>query len=404
MEEARKIKMEKAKALQEERRRVEFERKAQEEAATQTAQGAQTKEKEIVDLTSTIEHMKRVEWEKYIEEQRAAQLAREKIKEALKRKAKESVLEPREGSPKRPRQENEEELENIQLDPTPPSPSTTTPPVLLASSPQPPSSPKSPSSPKPSPLQNSPKSTTSSPAPTSPQQQQDTAKIIVVPPPSHQTDKESVPGKDKEDQEMTQAGTTKPKPAKKELQIPLMQLAEPTQEEAYEEKVSMLEFAGFFAKVDPHGNVFPSHVLASHYLQTFEEAFVTGFFEISTQIFHPMVKDLKARLRLETEITGSRSVTGLDSGSGFVFCICCDWLVSGYWLVSGFLDYYWLVSGFLDCDCASSGFGLWCGQQFLVTGQQFQFLVWSAVFGSGLWLVSVSGYWFQPLASFRASG
>ncbi|MCO5605149.1 hypothetical protein L7F22_059329 [Adiantum nelumboides] len=35
--------------------------------------------------------------------------------------------------------------------------------------------------------------------------------------------------------------------------------------------------------------------LQSHYLQTFKEAFITGFFEISTQIFHPMAKDLKAR-------------------------------------------------------------------------------------------------------------
>ncbi|MCO5612841.1 hypothetical protein L7F22_067112 [Adiantum nelumboides] len=34
--------------------------------------------------------------------------------------------------------------------------------------------------------------------------------------------------------------------------------------------------------------------LPSHFLQTFEEAFITGFFEISTQIFHPMAKDLKA--------------------------------------------------------------------------------------------------------------
>ncbi|MCO5563862.1 hypothetical protein L7F22_017512 [Adiantum nelumboides] len=35
--------------------------------------------------------------------------------------------------------------------------------------------------------------------------------------------------------------------------------------------------------------------LPSHFLQTFEEAFVMGFFKISTQIFHPMAKDLKAR-------------------------------------------------------------------------------------------------------------
>ncbi|MCO5599739.1 hypothetical protein L7F22_053846 [Adiantum nelumboides] len=34
--------------------------------------------------------------------------------------------------------------------------------------------------------------------------------------------------------------------------------------------------------------------LPSHFLQTFKEAFVTGFFKISTQIFHPMAKDLKA--------------------------------------------------------------------------------------------------------------
>ncbi|MCO5592774.1 hypothetical protein L7F22_046777 [Adiantum nelumboides] len=35
--------------------------------------------------------------------------------------------------------------------------------------------------------------------------------------------------------------------------------------------------------------------LPSHFLQTFEKAFVTGFFKINTQIFHPMAKDLKAR-------------------------------------------------------------------------------------------------------------
>ncbi|MCO5578228.1 hypothetical protein L7F22_032066 [Adiantum nelumboides] len=38
--------------------------------------------------------------------------------------------------------------------------------------------------------------------------------------------------------------------------------------------------------------------LPSHYLQTFKEVFVTGFFEISTQIFHPMAKDLKASCSL----------------------------------------------------------------------------------------------------------
>ncbi|MCO5593040.1 hypothetical protein L7F22_047045 [Adiantum nelumboides] len=79
MEEARKIRMEKAKALQEEMRRLEVEKKAQEEAAA--AQAAQTKEKEVVDLSGTIEHLKKIEIEKHMEEQRAAQLAREKIKE-----------------------------------------------------------------------------------------------------------------------------------------------------------------------------------------------------------------------------------------------------------------------------------------------------------------------------------
>ncbi|MCO5586770.1 hypothetical protein L7F22_040712 [Adiantum nelumboides] len=74
MEVARKARMEKAKALQEERRRLETEKKAQEEAVA--AQAAQTKEKEVVDLSGTIEHLKKIEREKHIEEQRAAQLAR----------------------------------------------------------------------------------------------------------------------------------------------------------------------------------------------------------------------------------------------------------------------------------------------------------------------------------------
>ncbi|MCO5601789.1 hypothetical protein L7F22_055914 [Adiantum nelumboides] len=39
----------------------------------------------------------------------------------------------------------------------------------------------------------------------------------------------------------------------------------------------------------------PLMYLPSHFLQTFKEAFVLGFFKISTQIFHPMAKDLKAR-------------------------------------------------------------------------------------------------------------
>ncbi|MCO5554641.1 hypothetical protein L7F22_008174 [Adiantum nelumboides] len=120
MEEAKKLRIEKAKALQEERKRLEAERKAQEEAAA--AQAAQVKEKEVIDLSSTIEYLKKVEREKHAEEQRVAQLAREKIKEALSRKAEGPILEPSQGNPKRPRQEDEEELEHIQADPPPSSP------------------------------------------------------------------------------------------------------------------------------------------------------------------------------------------------------------------------------------------------------------------------------------------
>ncbi|MCO5573952.1 hypothetical protein L7F22_027730 [Adiantum nelumboides] len=98
MEEARKIRLEKAKALQEERRQIEVEQKAQEQAATQAAQSAKSaKEKEVVDLTGTIELMKKKE--KHLEEQWATKLAREKIKEALKRKAEEPVLKLREARP-----------------------------------------------------------------------------------------------------------------------------------------------------------------------------------------------------------------------------------------------------------------------------------------------------------------
>ena len=38
------------------------------------------------------------------------------------------------------------------------------------------------------------------------------------------------------------------------------------------------------------------HFVAGHYLQKFEDAFYTGFFEYQTQIFGPLVKDLGARL------------------------------------------------------------------------------------------------------------
>ncbi|MCO5562236.1 hypothetical protein L7F22_015862 [Adiantum nelumboides] len=99
MEEAKKQRLEKAKALQEERKRLKAEEEAQEEA--EAAQAAQTQEKEVIDLTGTIEYLKKIEKEKHLVEQRAAQFAREKIKEALNRKAEEPILEPSQGSPKR---------------------------------------------------------------------------------------------------------------------------------------------------------------------------------------------------------------------------------------------------------------------------------------------------------------
>lgn len=36
--------------------------------------------------------------------------------------------------------------------------------------------------------------------------------------------------------------------------------------------------------------------VAGHYLQTFKDAFYTGFFEYQTQIFGPLVQELGARL------------------------------------------------------------------------------------------------------------
>ncbi|MCO5614662.1 hypothetical protein L7F22_068946 [Adiantum nelumboides] len=97
MEEARKLRMEKAKALQKERKRLEAKEKAQEKA--EAAQAAQTQEREVIDLSGTVEYLKKIEREKHTAEQRAAQLAREKIKETLSKEAEEPVLEPSQGSP-----------------------------------------------------------------------------------------------------------------------------------------------------------------------------------------------------------------------------------------------------------------------------------------------------------------
>ncbi|MCO5583131.1 hypothetical protein L7F22_037039 [Adiantum nelumboides] len=121
---------------------------------------------EVVDLTGTLEYLKRLEREKHTAEQRAAQLAWEKKKEALSRKAEEPILEPTQGSPKRPRQEEEEEdIEDIQADPIPPSPISIPPtPSSSPITPFPPAStPQTPPSPLPleTPL--------SPPAPISPQ-------------------------------------------------------------------------------------------------------------------------------------------------------------------------------------------------------------------------------------------
>ncbi|MCO5550907.1 hypothetical protein L7F22_004401 [Adiantum nelumboides] len=150
MERARLEIIEKAKALQAEKQRIAAEQKAQEVDLTSQST-REPKEKEVVDLKGHIEHLKKIQRDKNLEEQRATALAREKIKEGIKRSTKQAVLEPQEGEPKKQHQEEEENIENIQMDPTPPSPSTPTP----AS----PSSPKSPVPP------------TSPPAPKSPQQQ-----------------------------------------------------------------------------------------------------------------------------------------------------------------------------------------------------------------------------------------
>ncbi|MCO5549477.1 hypothetical protein L7F22_002948 [Adiantum nelumboides] len=163
LKEARQIRIEKAKAIQKERRRIEVEEKAQKEA--KAAQVAQTQEKEVVDLSGTIEYLKKLEREKHTAEQQTAQLAREKIKEALSRKAEEPVLEPTQGRLKRPRQEEDEEIEHIQADPIPPSPINIPPaPPSTPITPFPPAStPQTPPSPSPLDIPKSP------PAPTSPQ-------------------------------------------------------------------------------------------------------------------------------------------------------------------------------------------------------------------------------------------
>ncbi|MCO5556563.1 hypothetical protein L7F22_010113 [Adiantum nelumboides] len=116
------------------------EQKAQEvDVSSQSTQGP--KEKEVVDIIGHIEHLKKIQRDKNLEEQRVATLAREIIKEGLKRTAEQAILEPQEGEPKKQEQEEDEDrLEYIQLDPTPSSP--------IPRSPPPPTSPLAPSSPQ----------------------------------------------------------------------------------------------------------------------------------------------------------------------------------------------------------------------------------------------------------------
>ncbi|MCO5592929.1 hypothetical protein L7F22_046933 [Adiantum nelumboides] len=165
------------------------------------------------------------------EERETAQLTQEKIKEALSRKAEGPILEPSQGSPKRPRQEDEEEMEHIQADPLPSS--------LMTIPPAPPSSPLTPfppiSTPRTPPSPRMLDSPRSPPASTSPQQQQQSIEPAEVPSSSQPQDKKEDQLKDKADQEKEKADTAKPRTAEAERQIPLMQLEEPTKEEAYEE-------------------------------------------------------------------------------------------------------------------------------------------------------------------------
>ncbi|MCO5596394.1 hypothetical protein L7F22_050455 [Adiantum nelumboides] len=88
--------------------------------------------------------------------------------------------------------------------------------------------------------------------------------------------------------------------------------------------------------------------LADECLEGTSSVFCSGF-EIEF-VFKMQFRNVLNLLRLETEITGSRSVTGLVTAQSLVSGL----LVSNP--VSGFLDCYWLVSGFLDCDWLVSGY------------------------------------------------
>ncbi|MCO5548596.1 hypothetical protein L7F22_002056 [Adiantum nelumboides] len=199
--------------------------KGQEEA--EAAQAAQAQETKVVDLSGTIEYLKKLEREKHIAEQRVAQLAREKIKEALSRKVEEPVLERAQGNPKRPRQEEEEEIEHIQADPIPPSPIN----IPLA----PPSSPITPFPPASTPQKTpspSPLDIPISPiVPTSPTQQPFFANPLEIP---TSPQKETAQPMDKAEEEV-QKDSEPLKPADIDISTPMIQLDEPTKEEAIQE-------------------------------------------------------------------------------------------------------------------------------------------------------------------------
>ncbi|MCO5554818.1 hypothetical protein L7F22_008353 [Adiantum nelumboides] len=184
MEEAKKLRMEKAKALQKERKRLEAEEGAQEEA------------------------------------ERAAQLAREKIKDALSRKAeanpgaklgqsKEAPTRGRGGNGAHPRKSN-----SIISNEYPSYSSFLSKNTISTCI--------------------HPKNTSISinSAPLSPQQQQPSAKPAEAPPSIQEETDQSM---DITEEEKKQTDSDKPKPAEIDLQIPLMQLEEPTHEEAYED-------------------------------------------------------------------------------------------------------------------------------------------------------------------------
>ncbi|MCO5590421.1 hypothetical protein L7F22_044391 [Adiantum nelumboides] len=81
--------------------------------------------------------------------------------------------------------------------------------------------------------------------------------------------------------------------------------------------------------------------LPSQYLQTFEEAFVTRFFEIDAQIFHPMAKDLKDFWLETTELVSFRFRTVVRQHLCFLVRNSSSGYVSGLWsLVSSITDWF----------------------------------------------------------------